>query len=1050
MISWFARNSVAANLLMITIIISGVIALRDGIKLEIFPTSDPDTVSVSVPLRGATPEDIELGVAVRIEEALQDLEGIDEISSSSVEGSTRVQIEIDSGYDARVLLDDIKSRVDAINTFPADTEKPIISLNVRSFAVISVVVAGDYSEDEIRVYAERVRDDLLRIEGVTQVNLGSVRNYEIAIEASPDRLREFGVSLEDLSRAIRGSSVDLSAGNVRTEAGDVLIRSKGQAYRRVDFESIVVKTNSDGSIVRVSDIATVLDGFEEESLRTRFNGKYAAFVNVSRVGSQSAIEISNAVKKYIEEKQDSMPVGMELDYWDDDAERLRERLGTMTSSAIQGSILVIILLSLFLRPAIAVWVFLGIPISFLGAFAAMYVFDISLNLMSAFGFIIVLGIVVDDAIVTGENVYSHLRSGSSGISAAIQGTKEVAIPVTFGILTTIAAFMPLAFIEGRLGQIFSPIPWIVIPVLIFSLIESKLVLPAHLKNIKLHENDRKANGFQAWQRRFADGFEALIVKYYKPVLQLALRNRYSTLAMFVGVLTVMLMLITSGWMRFNAFPTLGGDSARATLTMPVGTPFEVTNRHAEKIVAMANELQEKYTDPATGKSMITNILSSVGSIGRSNGSHLAGVQFETVARQDLTIDFDVEAVNREWRSMTGQIPGAESISFRASRFRAGDPIHLQFSGNSLETLSKVGDEVKAQLATFPGVFEIADSLSDGKEELQIELSPQGHLIGLTRNAIVDQVGSAFKGLQAQRIQRGRDDIRVLVRFPLGERSTISSLNEMLITAPNGRLIPLANVADIKPGRGPSQITRINGYRVLNVTADVDKEANNMVVLLGEVRSYVDSLLVKYPSVTYTLEGEQRRQAETFGSLGAGIAIVLFVIYCLLALPLKSYIQPVLVMSIIPFGIIGAVVGHWLMGVTLTMLSMLGLMALTGVVINDSLVLVDYINRRHRDTGESLLSAVERAGVVRFRPVMLTSLTTFFGLLPLLMEKSSSGQFLVPMAISLGFGILFATVITLILIPTNIMIADDVGRFLTRRVKKLSEADAPDQSEAGAP
>jgi multidrug efflux pump subunit AcrB len=1039
MIAWFARNSVAANLLMVTIIISGVVALRDGIKLEIFPSSDPDTVSVSVPLRGATPEDVELGVAVRIEEAIQDLEGIDEIRSQSVEGSTRVQIDVDPSYDARVLLDDIKSRVDAINTFPADTEKPIISLSVRSFAVISVVVAGDYSEDEIRVYAERVRDDLLRLEGITQVSLSSVRRYEIAIEASADRLREFDVTLADLSRAIRNSSVDLSAGNVRTEGGDVLIRSKGQAYRRADFESIVVKTNPDGSIVRVGDIAEVQDGFEEESLRTRFNGKHAAFVNVSRVGGQSAIEISESVKAYIEEKQDSMPVGMELDYWDDDSVRLKDRLGIMTSSAVQGGVLVILLLSLFLRPAIAVWVFLGIPISFLGAFAAMYVFDISLNLMSAFGFIIVLGIVVDDAIVTGENVYTRLRTGDSGLSAAIHGTKEVAVPVTFGILTTIAAFMPLAFIEGRLGQIFAPIPAVVIPVLLFSLVESKLVLPAHLKHIKLHEHDHKASGFQAWQSRFADGFEALILKYYKPILQFTLRNRYSTLAAFTGVLIIIVMLITSGWTKFVTFQRLSGDTATATLVMPVGTPFDVTSRHADKMVAAANTLQEKYVDPETGKSMITNILSSVGSSGRSNGSHLARVQIETVPRQDRTIEFSVDEMNNEWRTMTGQLPGADSISFRASFFRPGDPIDLQFSGNSLETLNLVGEEVKQQLATYPGVFEIADSLSDGKEELQIELSPQGHLMGLTRNDIVDQVGQAFKGLQAQRIQRGRDDIRVLVRFPIGERSTIASLNEMLITAPNGRLIPLANVAEIEPGRGPSQITRIDGYRVLNVTADVDKENTNMVVLLADVQDFVDTLLVKYPSVSYTLEGEQRRQAETFGSLGLGIMIVLFAIYCLLALPLKSYIQPILVMSIIPFGIIGAVIGHWLMGQTLTILSMLGLMALTGVVINDSLVLVDFINQRHRNAGEALLSAVERAGVVRFRPVMLTSLTTFFGLLPLLLDKSSSAQFLVPMAISLGFGILFATAITLILIPTNIMIADDIMKLLNSRISRIRNA-----------
>jgi len=1043
MISWFARNSVAANLLMITIMVGGFLALRDGVRLEIFPFSDPDTVSVSVPLRGATPEDVELGVAIRIEEAVQDLEGIDKITSRSVEGGTRVSIEIDSNYDPRELLDDIKSRVDSINTFPADTEKPIISLSTRFFPVISVVVAGDYSEDEIRIFAERVRDDLLRVDGITQVNLGSVRRYEIAIEASPDRLREFEVSLEDISRAIRESSVDISAGNVRTEGGDVLIRSKGQAYRRADFESIVVKTNPDGSIIRVSDIARVLDGFEEESLQTRFNGKYAAFVDVARVGRQSAIEISAKVKDYIQSRQGTLPVGMELSYWDDDSQRLGDRLGIMTSSAVQGSILVILLLSLFLRPAIAFWVFLGIPISFLGAFIMLYLFDISLNLMSAFGFIIVLGIVVDDAIVTGENVYSHMRQGASGLSAAIHGTKEVAIPVTFGILTTIAAFMPLAFIEGRMGQIFAPIPAVVIPVLMFSLIESKLILPAHLKHIQLHEHDHKASGFQAWQSRFADGFERLILKYYEPALQFCLRNRYSTVATFVGVLIVLIMLIASGWTRFVMFERIAGETATASLTMPVGTPFEATSRYAEKLVAAANQLQEKYTDPETGESMIVNILSSVGSAGRSNGSHLARVQMETVPRQYRTIDFSVTEMNNEWRRLTGPIPGAESINFRASFFRAGDPINFQFSGNSLETLNAVGEEVKKRLATYPGVFEIADSLSDGKEELQIELSPQGYLVGLTRNEIVNQVSQAFKGLQAQRIQRGRDDIRVLVRFPISERRTIASLNEMLIAAPNGRLIPLANVATIKPGRGPSQITRIDGYRVLNVTADVDKDNTNMVVLLANLQNYVDTLLVKYPSISYIMEGEQARQAETFGSLQLGIVIVLFAIYCMLALPLKSYVQPVLIMSVIPFGIIGAIIGHWIMGVTLTILSILGLMALTGVVINDSLILVDFINQRHRNAGEKLLSAVERAGVVRFRPVMLTSITTFFGLLPLLMDQSSSAQFLVPMAVSLGFGILFATMITLILIPTNIMIADDIAQYFKSKMSGIRGAITTD-------
>jgi multidrug efflux pump subunit AcrB len=665
-------------------------------------------------------------------------------------------------------------------------------------------------------------------------------------------------------------------------------------------------------------------------------------------------------------------------------------------------------------------------------------------MMSAFGFIIVLGIVVDDAIVTGENVYRHMQSGDNSMAAAIQGTKEVAIPVTFGILTTIAAFMPLAFIDGMLGTWFAPVPLVVIPVLLFSLVESKLILPAHLAHVKLRKDKTKVNRFSAWQERFADGFEEKIIKYYKPVLEFALTHRYSTLASFTGVLIIMLMLISSGWTRFVFFPVLESETATATLVMPVGTPFEVTARHSERVVNAAVELQEKYRH-ASPNGLITDIFSSIGSSrSGTTATHLATIRFETTPVQQRDIEISTTELINEWRQLVGSVPGAETMNYRASFFRPGEPIDVQFSGNSLESLSAIGEELKEHLTTYPGVFEIADSLSDGKEELRIELSPQGHLVGLTRSDIVRQVGQAFKGLEAQRIQRGRDDIRVLVRYPIDKRDTLASLNEMLITAPNGRQIPLSNVATLYPGKGPSQITRIDRFRVLNVTADVDKDNTNMTVMQAELRNYIDALLVKYPGITYEMEGEQRRQRESFGSLQSGLIILFFTIYCLLALPLKSYSQPLVVMSVIPFGVIGAVIGHWIMGHPLSFLSSLGLMALMGVVINDSLVLVDYINQQHR-AGERLGAAVRRAGVARFRPVMLTSLTTFFGLVPLLLEPSSTSKFLIPMAISLGFGILFATMITLILVPTNIMIVADIRRYFRARTHDLKAAMATETS-----
>jgi multidrug efflux pump subunit AcrB len=1029
MIAWFARNDVAANLLLVAIVIGGLYSLTSLLKLEVFPEFAVDVISVSVPLRGATPEDVELGVAIRIEEAVQDLEGIDKITSRSVEGGTSVAIEVESGYDARNLLNDIKNRVDSINTFPADTEKPIVSLAQHTHEVISVVVAGNYSEKEIRNYTERVRDDLLRVDGITQIKLDAVRKYEISIEASQDRLRDFNLTLADIARAVQHSSLDISAGNVRTDGGDVLIRSKGQAYQRVEFEDIVVKTNADGSIIRVSDIASVNDGFEEVSLRTGFNGDFAGLIQVYRIGDQSALQISKNVRDYIDESQSGLPVGMILSYWNDRSKILKARLSTLINNAIQGGILVIVLLAVFLQPAVALWVFIGIPVSFLGALILMSIFGYSINIMSLFGFIIVLGIVVDDAIVTGENVYSRMREGGDPLNASIKGTKQVAIPVTFGILTTIAAFTPLAFIEGWMGDMIAPIPAVVIPCLLFSLIESKLVLPAHLKHINVNNGVENRSRLTQWQRRFANGFEDFIIKYYRPVLNFSVKNRYSVLAGFVGVLVLTVTLVTSGWTKFTFFPHIEGDFAVANLTMPVGTPFEVTDRHMQRITDAAFDLQKKYVDGEGGEYVIQNILSITGAAGRgrSNADHYGRVVFETIPSDERKTAISSKKLVSEWREIIGTIPGAESLTFRAELIHTGDPIDIQFSGHSLKELSEVGELVKARLATYPDVFDIQDSLADGKEELRIELTRQGHVMGLTRSDIVSQVSQAFRGFEAQRIQRGRDDIRVIVRLPKSERSKIATLDEYLIAAPDGRKIPLSHVATLTPDKGPSTITRIDRYRTMNVLADMDKEKINMTVLTADLREYIDEVLSNYPGIIYSFEGEAKSQRESFGSLQVGLLILLFAIYGLLALPLKSYVEPLIIMSVIPFGVIGAVVGHWLMGRDLTFPSLLGLMALLGVVVNDSLVLVDYINQQ-KNQGARLIDAVLSAGVARFRPVLLTSLTTFFGLLPLLFEKSVQAQFLIPMGISLGFGILFATVMTLVMIPANVMIVDDIRRF----------------------
>ena len=1026
MIAWFVRNSVAANLLMITILFAGLFSLSSKIPLEIFPTFATDIVSVNVSLRGATPEDVEKGVSVLIEEAVQDLEGIEEVSSSSSEGSSSVRIEIDSDYDAREMLADIKSRVDAINTFPADAENPIVALAERTRDVIEVTISSIYGEKEIKEFAEQVRDDLLRIPGVTQLALSGIRNYEISIEISQDKLQEYNLTISEISNAIASSSSDISAGNIKTQGGDILIRSKGQAYRKDEFSRIAIQTQTDGSIVTLSDIATIKDDFEETPIRTRFNGKQAAFIDVYRIGQQSAIDVADKVKNYINERQDTLPYGYELGYWDDDSKIVKARISTLTTNAMQGGILVLALLSLFLRPSIALWVCVGIPVSFMGAFIVMPMMGVTLNIMSLFAFILVLGIVVDDAIVTGENIYTHLQKSESGEQAAITGTQEVATPVTFGILTTVAAFLPLAFIEGNRGALFSQIPVVVIPVLIFSLIESKFLLPSHLKNLKLRSHKKEPNKFELLQQKFADGFENAILRYYRPLLNVALKNKLSTLSLFIGVFIIIASLIMSGWTKFIFFPRVPSETVRASLTLPVGTPFEVTNGFVIDMADKAQELQEKYRDEVTGKSLILNILAITG--GRGGVSHSGRVGFEIVPPEERETTITSGELVREWRQLIGVIPGAESLTFRAELGRSSDPIDVQLSANSLMTLKEVAAKVKEHLRVYPTVFEIADSLSDGKEELSIELTEQGKALGLTRVNILKEVRNAFFGAQVQRIQRGRDDVRVMIMLPKEERSAISDLQGLLISTPQGGKVPLSHVATLVPDQSPSTIQRINLYRTVNVTADVEKTNTNMTVLQAELRTYLDELVAQYPGVEYSLEGEAKEQSESFGSLGWALIFVFFIIYALLAIPFKSYLQPLIVMSVIPFGMIGAVMGHWLMGMELTIMSLLGMLALIGVVVNDSLVLVDFINKKRLETGD-LMNAVLIAGASRFRPVMLTSLTTFIGLMPLLFEKSTQAQFLIPMAVSLGFGILFATFITLLLIPVNYMLVEGVKEKL---------------------
>ncbi|NOR51784.1 MAG: AcrB/AcrD/AcrF family protein, partial [Gammaproteobacteria bacterium] len=998
------------NLLMIGILMAGLLSLSQRIPLEVFPSIEHLQVTVTVPLRGAIPEDVEQGISILVEEAVQDLEGIKKITSRSAEGIATIALELDPAYDSRDMLADIKGRIDAINNFPVDAEKPVASLSMHKREVITVAVAGDYSEKEIRQLAEQVRDDLLRIPDITQVELDSVRPFEIAIEISQQRLRQYGLTLLEVAQIIANSSSDISAGNIKALGGEILVRSKGQAYRQDQFEDITILNQPDGSQVKLRDLARINDGFEESPLHSRFNGKMAAFIDVYRVGNESAIVVADSVKAYIKEHQHDMPQGVELSHWRDRSMIVKKRLKTLTNNAIQGGILVLLLLTLFLRPSVAFWVFIGVPVSFMGAFIVMPFFGVTLNIFSLFAFLLVLGIVVDDAIVTGENIYTHLKKSENGLHAAIQGTKEVAVPVTFGVLTTVVAFMPLAFIEGVRGELFMQIPIVVIPILIFSLIESKFVLPAHLKHVRLR-SDRESNRLEELQQRFADGFEHAIIKYYRPLLDRVLNFRLLTLVTFFAILLIMISMIMNGWTRFTFFPRVQSEIARASLTMPAGTAFEVTDRYIRKITDAAAALKHKYREE-DGLDLILDIQSTTGKGGsRSSGSHTGRVLFEVVAPEDRDSKITSSDLIKEWRKMIGPIPGADSLTYRAEIGRVSDPIDIQFSGNDFVILAEIAEKLKEQLKIYPAVFDIEDSLSDGKEELQLELRPEAYALGLSRAELLEQVRSGLFGYQVQRIQRGRDDIRVMVRFPKSERESVASLLEQPITAPSGVQVPLGQLVTLTPGTSPTSIIRIDRYRTLKVSADINKDTANMTLIQSELKEYIDTLLINYPGVHYSMEGEAKEQRESFRSMGIGLVVVLFVIYALLAIPFRSYLQPLVVMSIIPFGAIGAIGGHWIMGLDLSLLSIMGMLALVGVVVNDSLVLVDFINKHKNDHGYSLKEAVLNAGAARFRPVMLTSLTTFIGLMPLLFEQSTQAQFLIPMAVSLGFGILFATFIT---------------------------------------
>ena len=1049
-----ARNHVAANLLMAFLLLTGLLGIA-GMKKETFPEFSMDQVNILVPYLGAGPEEVEEGVCTRIEERLAGLEGIRRIRSTAAEGMGLVSVELESGVEMSRMLDDIRNEIDRIDTFPEETEKPVIKELLHRHRVIDVVIYGDVSERALKVVAERVRDDLQSAAGISQVDLQGVRTDEIAIEVSERMLRRHSLTLGEVTAAVRRTSLDMPGGSVKSENGEVLVRAAGLKRGARDYEDVVVLTRPDGTALKLGQIANIVDGFEDSDLISRYNGHPAAIVKVFRTGDQNAMEISDHVKNYIVAQQDRLPAGVHLDYVGDDARLLHSRMDLLLRNARLGLLLVFILLSLFLDLRLAFWVMMGIPISLLGSFVLMQPFDVSINMLSLFAFIVALGIVVDDAIIVGENVFAHRERGKNFLQAAIDGTLEVGKPVVFSILTSVAAFTPLFFVEGMMGKLMAVIPVIVTSMLLVSLIEALFILPAHLSShrsgllgrtidhvfgVPLRWHGRLQKWMDRQLKRFID-------THYSRSLKIALANPLATAALGLALMLGTLGWIGGGHVKFVFMPKIESDLLVISVVMTQGTTAEQTTAVVRRIETAALQVREEYDRGADQPSIFRHLFTIVGDkSGSAAGSgaggrgHLAEIAIELLPAEARSVSSS-EIVAR-LRRQIGEIPGAESVTFSAEVFTAGNPIEVQLSADDYSQLLQAVERLKVELANYPGVGDIQDSFQEGKQEMKLTLRPEARTLGITLADLARQVRQGFYGDQALRFQRGSDDVRVMVRYPAEERRSSGDIENMRIRTPEGAEVAFSQVAEVEVGHGYASISRNAGQRTVTITADVDaKIANADEINQNLAQGFLPMLMEEYPGLRYSYEGEQREREDAFASLGRGFVVALFIIYALLAIPFRSYTQPFVIMSAIPFGMIGAVWGHVIMGLELGILSMFGVVALSGVVVNDSLVLLSFYNQL-RERGISIDEALVEAGRQRFRPILLTSLTTFFALLPMILEKSVQAQFLIPMAASLAFGVLFATSIILVGVPA--------GMKLLTQLQGLPGGGNAEENEAHVP
>jgi hydrophobic/amphiphilic exporter-1 (mainly G- bacteria), HAE1 family len=1068
---WSIKNNVSVNLIMIFIIMAGIFTLLK-MRRELFPQFSLDMIVVSVLYPGSSPEEVEEGICIKIEEQIQSIEGIKTLRSTAREGAGEVIAELETGVDVSKILDEIKAEIDRIDTFPEEAEEPLVMEIINQDPTISVAIYGELPEKQMRHIAERIRDDLLdaravdnqdsggwqdivasilnrfrfkQPESITQIDLIGVREYEISVEVSEENLRRYGISFDQVVDAVRAGSIDLPGGKIKTGQGEILIRAKGQLYTGREFEKIPLITLNDGTIVRLGQVAKVIDGFEDLDIRTRFNGKPAAIVQVSRTSEQDIIEIAKIARSYVEKLKRDLPEGLEFAIWGDISTMVESRIDLMLRNGLQGILLVFIALALFLNLRLAFWVALGIPVAFMGAFIVLNGFDQTINMISLFAFIMTLGIVVDDAIIVGENVYSHYSRGKSPAAAVVDGLKEVGGPVVMAVSTTVVAFCPLLFIAGIMGKFIAVMPLAVIIILIVSLGEALIILPSHL-NHALVKSEKKVRKATSWherlQEKLENGMRMTIDRIYTPAIKYVVKNRYFTLSIGIGILIISLGIIAGGYVPFVFFPKGESDWIVAEVIYPLGTPYHLTEGTIEYLEKESFELNTAFSQyPEDNGKLVKNTFSIVGAIPRRDwkppeyGGHVGQVWLELASSENRQ-NVSTHAILNKWRDLIGDIPGVDRLTFATLEGGpAGNPIEVQLSGQDFDHLKQAAAELEIELETYPGTFDISNNFKPGKQEKKIRIKEGSRSIGVTMRDLARQIRQAFYGEEALRIQRDRDDVKVMVRYADKERHSLAGIEDMRIRTQDGQEIPIEEVADITPGRAYSIINRVNRKRTITVVSDIDTtQANANVITSDLAANFLPALAQRYPGIAIDFEGQAKRTSESLDSIKSGYLLAMMGIFLLLASQFRSYIQPVIIMMAIPFGLIGAILGHLIMDMEFTIVSIFGIVALSGIVVNDALILIDFINRALQ-SGVDIRQAVIESGKARFRPVLLTSVTTIAGLFPLLLERSFQAQFLIPMAVSICFGLLVATVLTLLYVPALYLIVTDITNLFSGRQQR---------------